>query len=80
MRLRILSDLHIECFQEGRNLPVMPDFRIIEQPVGEVFTVLEIQRFHAEAMAWLEAALSEPCSVKFGRGHLMWLNDTQYCP
>ena len=48
--------------------------------LSEVFSVVESQRLHAEAIAWLEAALSEPCSVKFGRGHLMWLNNPQCCP
>ena len=47
---------------ERRALAFMPDFRIIEQPVGEVFSPAESQSLHAEAMDWLEAALSEPCS------------------
>lgn len=47
---------------ERRALALMPDFRIIEQPEGEVFSTEESQRLHAQAMAWLEAELSEPCS------------------
>lgn len=45
-----------------RALAFMPDFRIIEQPAGEVFSTVESQKLHAEAMAWLAAALSQPCS------------------
>ncbi|WP_100638367.1 metallophosphoesterase family protein [Marinobacter salexigens] len=45
-----------------RALAFMPDFRIIQQPVGEIFTVDESQKLHAEAIAWLEAELSEPAS------------------
>ncbi|MDO6822862.1 metallophosphoesterase family protein [Marinobacter sp. 1_MG-2023] len=47
---------------ERRALAYMPDFRIIEQPTGEVFTTAESQKLHAEAIAWLEAQLSEACS------------------
>nr|WP_252737964.1 metallophosphoesterase [Marinobacter salexigens] len=47
---------------ERRALAFMPDFRIIEQPAGEVFTTVESQRLHAEAIAWLETALAEPFS------------------
>ncbi|MFP3977496.1 metallophosphoesterase [Marinobacter sp. KMM 10035] len=43
-----------------RALAFMPDFRIIQQPAGEVFTVDESQRLHGEAIAWLEAELSQP--------------------
>lgn len=47
---------------ERRALAFMPDFRIIEQPTGEVFTTVESQRLHAEAIEWLETALAEPFS------------------
>jgi len=47
---------------ERRALAFMPDFRIIEQPAGEVFTTVESQRLHAEAIGWLESALAEPFS------------------
>ncbi|WP_417513000.1 metallophosphoesterase family protein [Marinobacter sp.] len=45
---------------ERRALAFMPDFRIIQQPAGEVFSPAESQMLHAEAIAWLEVALSEP--------------------
>lgn len=47
---------------EERALAFMPDFRIIQQPAGEVFSIEESQRLHAEAMAWLETELTRPCS------------------
>lgn len=46
---------------ERRALALMPDFRIIQQPAGEVFTTAESRRLHIEALDWLEAELSEPC-------------------
>lgn len=39
---------------------LMPDFHIIEQPEGEVFTPAESRRLHASALAWLEAELACP--------------------
>ncbi|MBB3191030.1 metallophosphoesterase family protein [Halomonas cerina] len=39
---------------------LMPDFRIIEQPEGEVFSPAESRRLHAAALAWLEAELARP--------------------
>lgn len=47
---------------EQRALAFIPDFRIIEQPPGETFTMAESMKLHAESLAWLEQALSEPCS------------------
>ncbi|WP_290796624.1 metallophosphoesterase [Halomonas sp.] len=47
---------------EARALALMPDFRIIEQPEGAVFSPQESRRLHAEALAWLEAELAEPFS------------------
>lgn len=38
----------------------MPDFRIIEQPEGVVFTPEESQRLHRDATQWLENELSAP--------------------
>lgn len=38
----------------------MPDFNIIEQPVGETFSPEESQRLHSEALAWLAAELARP--------------------
>lgn len=45
---------------EQKALWMMPDFSIIEQPAGEVFSPLESQRLHAEALAWLDAELAAP--------------------
>ena len=39
---------------------LMPDFSIIEQPAGEIFSPLESQRLHAKSLAWLEAELAIP--------------------
>lgn len=39
---------------------LMPDFSIIEQPAGEVFSPAESQRLHSEALAWLAMELAEP--------------------
>lgn len=47
---------------EARALDLMPDFQIIEQPDGEVFTPAESRRLHAKALAWLERELSRPFS------------------
>lgn len=47
---------------EARALALMPDFRIIEQPEGAVFTPAESRRLHAEALAWLDAELARPFS------------------
>lgn len=38
----------------------MPDFRIVEQPQGEIFSPAESRRLHAEALAWLDAELAAP--------------------
>lgn len=38
----------------------MPDFRIIEQPEGEVFTPEASQALHRQALEWLEAELAIP--------------------
>ncbi|MGQ7247063.1 metallophosphoesterase [Halomonas sp. V046] len=38
----------------------MPDFAIIEQPDGEVFSPEESQRLHRSALGWLRQALAEP--------------------
>ena len=48
------------AFTEERVLAFMPDFRIIEQPDGAVFTPAESRRLHAEALAWLEGELARP--------------------
>ncbi|UTW12563.1 metallophosphoesterase [Marinobacterium rhizophilum] len=42
----------------------LPDFRIIEQPEGEVFSIAECQRLHAQALAWLEHELEQPFAGK----------------
>ena len=47
---------------EARALDLMPDFQIIEQPDGAVFTPAESRRLHAKALAWLERELSRPFS------------------
>ncbi|MDN3556767.1 metallophosphoesterase [Halomonas maura] len=39
---------------------LMPDFRLIEQPAGAVFTPAESRRLHAEALGWLSAELARP--------------------
>ncbi|MBV1788229.1 metallophosphoesterase family protein [Marinobacterium sp. D7] len=44
----------------AKALAVMPDFSIIEQPEGLVFTPEESQRLHRVAIRWLEQALSVP--------------------
>lgn len=38
----------------------MPDFQIIEQPPGEVFTPQASQALHRQALDWLEAELGRP--------------------
>ncbi|MFG6178142.1 metallophosphoesterase [Halomonas sp. THAF12] len=38
----------------------MPDYRIIEQPSGAVFTPEQSRRLHAESMAWLTRELARP--------------------
>ncbi|MGQ0334759.1 metallophosphoesterase [Halomonas elongata] len=43
-------------------LDLMPDFRLIEQPEGKVFTPAESRRLHVEALAWLGRELSRPFS------------------
>lgn len=45
---------------EEKACRLMPDFNIIEQPEGELFSPQESRRLHAEARAWLEAELVEP--------------------
>lgn len=45
---------------EERVLAFMPDFRIVEQPDGVVFTPAESCRLHGQALSWLEAELAEP--------------------
>ncbi|SEK65593.1 metallophosphoesterase [Halomonas daqiaonensis] len=45
---------------EARALALMPDFRIIEQPEGAMFTPEESRRLHAEALAWLDEELARP--------------------
>ena len=51
---------HDPALTEARALVMMPDFRIIEQPEGEVFSPAESRRLHAEALAWLETELAAP--------------------
>ncbi|MDW7745878.1 metallophosphoesterase [Halomonas sp.] len=53
---------HDWSLTEARALALMPDFRIIEQPEGAVFTPAESRRLHAEALAWLDAELARPFS------------------
>lgn len=53
---------HDPALTEARARALMPDFRIIEQPEGEIFTPAESRRLHAEALAWLEAELAMPVS------------------
>ncbi|OEY68007.1 metallo-dependent phosphatase [Marinobacter sp. X15-166B] len=45
---------------EQRAVAFMPDFRIIEQPRGETFTVAASRVLHGQALHWLRAALKEP--------------------
>jgi len=45
---------------EARALAMMPDFHIIEQPEGRVFTPAESGHLHAVARDWLEAELARP--------------------
>ncbi|MCG6658959.1 metallo-dependent phosphatase [Halomonas campisalis] len=51
---------HDPLLTEAKALGLMPDFRIIEQPQGEVFTPGESRRLHAEALSWLETELARP--------------------
>lgn len=51
---------HDSSLTEARAQDLMPDFRIIEQPNGNVFTPAESRRLHAEALAWLKGELSRP--------------------
>ena len=53
---------HDPALTEARALALMPDFRIIEQPEGEIFTPAESHRLHAKALAWLEDELVMPFS------------------
>ncbi|MGM0783790.1 MAG: metallophosphoesterase [Pseudomonadota bacterium] len=47
-------------FTDARARWLMPDFQIVEQPEGEVFSPAESRRLHAAARAWLDAELAEP--------------------
>lgn len=38
----------------------MPDFRLIEQPQGKIFTPEASQALHAQAVQWLQTALAKP--------------------
>ncbi|WP_372613242.1 metallophosphoesterase family protein [Halomonas sp.] len=51
---------HDPMLTEETALRMMPDYRIIEQPQGEVFTPAESRRLHAEALAWLSTELARP--------------------
>jgi Icc-related predicted phosphoesterase len=51
-----------QALTEHKALALMPDFHIIEQPEGEIFTPTESRRLHAESLAWLERELAEPFS------------------
>ncbi|NWN83084.1 MAG: metallophosphoesterase family protein [Halomonas sp.] len=51
---------HDPALTEERVLAFMPDFQIVEQPEGVVFTPAESRRLHAEALNWLEAELAAP--------------------
>ncbi|CAM3322519.1 metallophosphoesterase [Halomonas lysinitropha] len=53
---------HDPALIEARALTLMPDFQIIEQPEGAMFTPEESRRLHVEALAWLEAELARPLS------------------
>lgn len=39
---------------------LMPDFSVIEQTEGQVFSMAESRRLHAEALAWLDDELAHP--------------------
>lgn len=45
---------------ESKALHLMPDFKIVQTSPGITFTPQASQQLHAEALAWLENALSEP--------------------
>lgn len=51
---------HEPSLTEAKAQALMPDFRVIEQPEGEVFTTRESRRLHSEALAWLDAELAMP--------------------
>ncbi|KAA0013858.1 metallo-dependent phosphatase [Billgrantia pellis] len=51
---------HDDALTERKALGLMPDFSIIEQPSGEIFTPSASRRLHAEALAWLAVELAEP--------------------
>ncbi|MFD2192039.1 metallophosphoesterase [Pistricoccus aurantiacus] len=44
----------------AKALAFMPDFSIIEEPVGEVFTPEASQALHRQARQWLETELAKP--------------------
>ncbi|WP_417582957.1 metallophosphoesterase family protein [Nitrincola sp.] len=48
------------AFTYKKAVSVMPDFRIIEQPDGMIFTPEESQRLHNRAIKWLEKELASP--------------------
>lgn len=50
---------HDPALTEERVLAFMPDFHIIEQPDGVVFSPAESRRLHAEALSWLEGELAQ---------------------
>ena len=51
---------HDPSLTEEKARALMPDFRIIEQPHGAVYTPAESRRLHAEGLAWLEGELARP--------------------
>lgn len=51
---------HDPLLTEAKALDFMPDFHIIEQPDGVVFTPAQSRQLHAEALAWLETELAQP--------------------
>ncbi|GGB80752.1 hypothetical protein GCM10011352_03070 [Marinobacterium zhoushanense] len=58
----LYADTPDECAEltYAKALSVMPDFTIIEQPEGVVFSPKESQRLHSCAISWLEKELSVP--------------------
>lgn len=51
---------HDPALTEAQAHWLMPDFSIIEQPEGSVFSPAESRRLHTEALAWLAVELAEP--------------------